>query len=56
MSFGAEIFVLEDVRGVGGMDGSSGVDGDDIYRRELSSARTTIAGVPQVVQNAKDVL
>ena len=50
------MFVLEDGRGVVGVGGSAEVDGDDIGRWELSSARTTFAGVPLAIQNVKDVL
>jgi hypothetical protein len=44
--FGAEMVVLEGNEGVVEVDGSSGVDGDGEW--ELSSARTTTAGVPLV--------
>lgn len=46
--FGAEIFVLGGNEGLFGVNGSSGVDRDDVETWELSSARTTIAGVPLV--------
>jgi hypothetical protein len=48
--------VLEGNRGVVGVGGSAEVDGDDIGCWELSSARTTFAGVPLGIQNVKDVL
>lgn len=48
--------MLEGVRGDVGVDGSSEVNGDDGGSWELSSARTNIAGVPQVLQSAKDLL
>lgn len=38
------------------MGGSAEVDGDNIGCWELSSARTTFAGVPLGIQNVKDVL
>jgi hypothetical protein len=38
------------------VEGSAEVDGDTIGKGEFSSARTTFAGVPQGIQNVKDVL
>ena len=38
------------------MGGSAEVDGEYIGCWELSSARTTFAGVPLAIQNVKDVL
>ena len=38
------------------MGGSAEVDGECVGCWELSSARTTFAGVPLAIQNVKDVL
>jgi len=53
---GAEMFVLDEGRGAIGVGGSAEMDGDNIGWWELSSARTTFAGVPHWIQSVKDVL
>jgi hypothetical protein len=53
---GAEMLVLEEGSGVVGVDGSAEVDGDTMCCWELSSARTTFAGVPPRIQDVKDAL